>query len=494
MSAETEVQPAGRMHPGMLAMLDEAPCPSEQHEDEHEGRATDARYHPETVRKALSVLDPEGRDGWLHRGMEMKSSGHPDAFEDWCAWSAGSPKFDRSECESVWASLKRKRGRTIASLYHEAQMWPPPPPAADEFGPIALPPGLLVNSSGGLLKAAAPAKFRPVSLADVQLHRETWIVKNLLARGDLIVLVGPPNVGKSFFAISLGCHIAEGAAFYGRRTCRAAVLCLVAEGGPGYLKRLVAVKRTRGIEDSAVPFFAVTAPLCLAGEQPDTDAVIAVAREVETAAGLPVGLIMVDTLARALGGVSENDSEGMGDLLRNVAAIQSATGAAVLLVAHTGKDAGKGIRGHSSLPAAADVVLMVSEGVVTIAKARDTERAAPMQFRLRTVNLGTDEDGDAITSCVVETAAQSDFSEPDPSAYATVIAKVQAHIRSGAQCTSRDLERTHGTTASPFGVSALRLREVLAQAVGCGDLIVRKIGRRPVLALPERGAAGFFDE
>jgi RecA-family ATPase len=53
----------------------------------------------------------------------------------------------------------------------------------------------------------------------------------------------------------------------------------------------------------------------------------------------PTGFIVIDTLSRVLAGGNENGPEDMGALVMNVDRLRAATGATVLLVHHTGKDA-----------------------------------------------------------------------------------------------------------------------------------------------------------
>jgi hypothetical protein len=77
----------------------------------------------------------------------------------------------------------------------------------------------------------------------------------------------------------------------------------------------------------------------------------------------------------------------------------------VLLVHHSGKEALRGLRGHSSLLAALDVAIeVVRDGDLRLwkmAKAKEGDDEAAEGFRLDVVELGTDADGEPVTSCVV---------------------------------------------------------------------------------------------
>ena len=81
------------------------------------------------------------------------------------------------------------------------------------------------------------------------------------------------------------------------------------------------------------------------------------------------------------------------------------TGGLVVLIHHTGKDATKGLRGHSSLFAALDAAVEVSRDGERrewkVAKSKDGQDGDEHPFRLEVVELGEDGDGEPVTSCVI---------------------------------------------------------------------------------------------
>jgi len=104
-------------------------------------------------------------------------------------------------------------------------------------------------------------------------------------------------------------------------------------------------------------------------------------------------------------GANENTSEDMGRALGNINLLHEATGAMNLVVHHAGKDLSKGSRGWSGLKAAADVQIEVlrhenGDREIVIEKMKDGEDGLRWGFKLETVLLGLDDDGDDITSCV----------------------------------------------------------------------------------------------
>ena len=117
-------------------------------------------------------------------------------------------------------------------------------------------------------------------------------------------------------------------------------------------------------------------------------------------------LIIVDTLARSMGAGDENSAPDMSAFVRNMDKLRCATGAHVLTIHHSGKDSGRGARGHSSLRGAVDTEFQLTKASETIQaevkKQRDMRSGRVFSYRLKEIELGCDQDGDVVTTCVVE--------------------------------------------------------------------------------------------
>lgn len=267
---------------------------------------------------------------------------------------------------------------------------------------------------------AAPAPATPPAVEwfdDIQAAlTDSYLVKGVIARESMSVVYGPSNSGKTFFALDLAYHIAIGAGWRGHRVAQAAVLYLAAEGGRGVANRIVALRQMHGVCD--VPFALKRAGMDLLHDQADLQTVYDLARAVQAKTpDLPM-LIVIDTLSRVMAGGDENSAADMTALIRNIDAIRAATGAHIMLVHHTGKDAARGARGHSSLRAATDTEIEVQnseddEGAqhraAMVTKQRDYQGGETFAFTLETVSLGHDQDGDEVSSCVVKTADAEEF-------------------------------------------------------------------------------------
>ena len=85
--------------------------------------------------------------------------------------------------------------------------------------------------------------------------------------------------------------------------------------------------------------------------------------------------------------------------------IRAAFGCLVVIVHHCGI-AGSRPRGHTSLSGADDAQIAIERNedgsiTATVEHMKDGRAGAAMASRLERVELGTDDDGDPITSCVV---------------------------------------------------------------------------------------------
>lgn len=255
---------------------------------------------------------------------------------------------------------------------------------------------------------AEPAKkkdtrFTPIHASEFVTAAPTeYLIKNLLPAAELIVLFGAPGAGKSFLVLDAACALARGLEnWFGYRIPkkrRVAYIC--AEGAGGFRKRVRAYALHHDIDVASIDLFVIPAtPSFL-----DGDDVSKLIRAMHPYG--PFGLVVIDTLAKTMAGGNENSSEDMGRAISQCNLVASVLHTTVLLVHHSGKDEARGARGHNSLRGAADTELEVSRDVIGrwmhVAKQKDGEDGADRGFRLVSVTVGEDGDGDPITSCVVE--------------------------------------------------------------------------------------------
>lgn len=254
-----------------------------------------------------------------------------------------------------------------------------------------------------LSRASEPPKpeprFKLLGGADVLTQPPpVWRVRGVLPAQGLASVYGASASGKSFLVLDMAAAIAEGRDWFGYRVkpCPVVLVCL--EGTAGVRLRVAAWERHHG---RALPagLRLVLQPFKLTEPQDVQDMAAAV---------LTVGdgaVTFIDTLNASAPGIDENASRDMGTVIEAAKTLQGLTGGLVAVVHHSGKDAAKGLRGHSSLFAALDgAIEVVRNGdrrEWKVGKVKDGADGEAHPFGLEVVQLAPDEDGEPVSSCVV---------------------------------------------------------------------------------------------
>lgn len=230
------------------------------------------------------------------------------------------------------------------------------------------------------------------------------VIKGIAHAGEVVVIYGAAKSGKTFYVFHLGLDVANGRPHRGRRTRRGLVVHVALESVSAIRARAVAYRQATGETD--VPYVLLDWRLDLFDSESRRELQDTL-HQLEAEHELPLVLLIVDTLARAIPGRDENSKE-LGDAIAYAQELvrHEFPEAAAVVVHHAGKDAGRGTRGHSSVVGNADGILLVEnrEGLRTVAV--DVHRNATQgdtvaAFELQPVTIGTDDDGDAITSCTL---------------------------------------------------------------------------------------------
>jgi hypothetical protein len=228
------------------------------------------------------------------------------------------------------------------------------------------------------------------------------LVKGIIDAEALVLIYGEPGCGKTFLSLDLALCIAAGREWFGRRTRPGRVVYVAAEAGKSIRNRVAAWARERWQEEDEIDFRAVISPVDLCDLKKGDTARLAKA----IGAG---DVVIVDTVSRAMAGGDENSPKDMGAFVFCLDKLREYLGCAIIAIHHIGKDASRGARGHSLLRCAVDTEISVEKrdervSVATVTKQRDMPAGAEIAFQLRQIALGVDQDGDPVTSCVVEVA------------------------------------------------------------------------------------------
>lgn len=250
--------------------------------------------------------------------------------------------------------------------------------------------------------------------------QRNWLVKNLLLAKTFGIVFGPPGCGKSFLVSDLCLTMTASVlddgeqkpSWFGYSGRPFGVVYVVAEGADDFEIRLHAWMQEHDVPEGAVlPFVYLPTNVDMRSNDEQAKKLIeeikGVSAEMMERCGVPVEMVVIDTVARALNGGNENASEVMAAFVTNCGLVQQECGVAVLGVHHGGKEAGRGPRGHEGLHGAADFefeVIGATEDTPnnwTVRKLKSGPGGASHRFRLRQTVVGNDEDGDPITSCIV---------------------------------------------------------------------------------------------
>jgi len=250
---------------------------------------------------------------------------------------------------------------------------------------------------------------------------EPELVEGLIPALGVGVIYGPSSAGKSFVTVDWAMRIASGGNVLGRYTEPSGVLYFAAEGQGGLRKRLVAARQAHGMDEVVLPFNYLPALLDLSkAETGDVERLCQYAEEAARemqARGAPLKMVMIDTLAASAPSADENAQKDMGPVMLAFHRMAYRLGAVILLVAHTGKDVARGLRGWSGIRANADfaVECRVEKDELTgettrrtlwLEKAKDGRDGFILSdYALRLVEMGKKRSGEADTTCRVDYVA-----------------------------------------------------------------------------------------
>jgi hypothetical protein len=243
-----------------------------------------------------------------------------------------------------------------------------------------------------------------------------WLVKNLLPEVGTALLSGQWGMFKSFALLDLGASLITGAPFAGRRIMRqGGVLVFAVEGASTFPIRLDGLVHSGKLPKEPQPFaWQAACPSLLApGALAEMERVArAVEQEMKQRWGVPLVLIAVDTLVSAANFKDESSAAEGQAALNVLNDLAKTMKACVLAVDHFGKVVETGTRGSSAKEGAVDAVLAllgertlsgsVSNSRLAVRKLRAGQSGDEISFTASVIELGTDRDGDPVTTRVIE--------------------------------------------------------------------------------------------
>ncbi|WP_237213995.1 AAA family ATPase [Falsiroseomonas oryziterrae] len=245
-------------------------------------------------------------------------------------------------------------------------------------------------------------RLRVLTLADAEsAPPRHYLLRGLIAPGELSLWWGAPKCGKSFLLLRLAYGLALGRGMWGRKAKPCRVLYVAAEGEGGFAARLLVLRKDMGDAGEAFRYIAQRATVGPPAD--DLEDVIAAARD------MGANVIVLDTLARTFGEGDENAARDMGGFVASVDRLRTETGAHVAVIHHGTKEGGSS-RGSGALVGAADLIVKVAKGAqgepntATVEAAKDDADGAALAFRLRLVDLPPGVDREPRQTCIAEEA------------------------------------------------------------------------------------------
>jgi RecA-family ATPase len=134
------------------------------------------------------------------------------------------------------------------------------------------------------------------------------IIEDTICDGQMSVVYGESNCGKTFFASDLALHLAIGQPWRGKAVEAGGVIYVAAEGGFGIRNRVAAFRQARGYGGVEVPFGIVPASVNLLDPAADTPRLIELIQQAAEQMAVPIRLVVIDTLSRAMLRVMATDN------------------------------------------------------------------------------------------------------------------------------------------------------------------------------------------
>ena len=270
-----------------------------------------------------------------------------------------------------------------------------------------------VVSFGDVVEFSRRSKFTLEDFDTLQPGHLHWRVKGLWPAVGVCFVGGPSMSGKSFWTLDALAKVCRGEPVLGRKSIASGVVYIASEGAHGVRNRIAGLRSKIGVLESAFKFIGQAPDLGDAEDVEDLKATLLLAKTDLEAKGHGLGVIAVDTLSASIPGADENSAKDMSPVLAALQTMAAELGALVVVIAHTGKDETRGLRGWSGLLANADGLIMLDtpDGGVrvgSVVKVKDGESGDRFAFSLAVVEIGIDADGDPITTCTIEDADAPD--------------------------------------------------------------------------------------
>jgi hypothetical protein len=251
------------------------------------------------------------------------------------------------------------------------------------------------------------------------------LIKGLLPQTGVAMIGGQSGGGKSFIGIRLGVSLIPDCNqdFFidkYRIKRRGGVLYLVLEGKPAFPLRLMAAfeavldKQMNFGDRYKLPFSWNTFEPNLFNEEPEKliKLVQHDANKMRQEFGVDLVAVFLDTMGLAACYENEDKAAQVQKVVSRLNRASDETGALFVGIDHYGKDQGAGLRGSSAKRGHVETILAclvdrdkdenAKNHRLKFEKIRDGEEGRIIPYRLQKVDMGVDEDGDPVSTCIIQ--------------------------------------------------------------------------------------------
>jgi len=286
-------------------------------------------------------------------------------------------------------------------------------PAPEEVSPppASLPPRQLPEPTLPLPPGVTRGLPTHTSQDFRHMPRHVWLVRDVFHGGEIIILWGESQAGKTALLLDMVAAIASGADWAGHPVTRTNVVYVALEGQIGVRTRVQALEHDRGTGHLEGIHYVFN-PCNVASEEDVNELAL-------TALKHQAKFIVIDTLSASIAGTAEeNSNSAMSGMIANVQRLTQMTGAAVLLVHHCGNDPKRGARGAYALHANPDVSIEVGRSGENrywrLDKGRDGEPAAGW-FKIEGISFQPEHESEPLKSIVVRHVEDAEAPAAPPS-------------------------------------------------------------------------------
>lgn len=217
-----------------------------------------------------------------------------------------------------------------------------------------------------LCKLTATFEYFETKYSSDQRSDDLYLIDGLIEPASIVLLYGAPKTGKTLLTTDLATSLSDVDHWLGRNIPKPAnVIYLAYEDPKSIIQRMQCIFKYKFDKDRHIEnriFVSAQPPDILNSnfENALQFQLRWLRYDDDTNVRLQ-NVLIVDTLAMAMGGKGDENSSGfMGLFIDKFRSIRN-LGITVIIVHHTGKDPKKGSRGHNSLVAAADTVFFVEK-------------------------------------------------------------------------------------------------------------------------------------